>query len=23
YQTSSDVFIEDGIPHVIMTKVLS
>lgn len=23
YQTSSDVFMEDGIPHVIMTKALS
>ncbi|MED0875953.1 GNAT family N-acetyltransferase [Bacillus mobilis] len=23
YQTSSDVFMEDGIPHVLMTKVLS
>ncbi|MCU5376305.1 GNAT family N-acetyltransferase [Bacillus cereus] len=22
YQTSSDVFMEDGIPHVLMTKVL-
>lgn len=23
YQTSSDVFMEDGIPHILMTKVLS
>ncbi|AKE17174.1 hypothetical protein bcgnr5401_24870 [Bacillus cereus] len=23
YQTSSDIFMEDGIPHILMTKVLS
>ncbi|AAP26627.1 MULTISPECIES: GNAT family N-acetyltransferase [Bacillus] len=23
YQTSSDVFMEDGIPHILMTKMLS
>lgn len=23
YQTSSDVFMEDGIPHILMTKVLT
>ncbi len=23
YQTSSDIFMEDGIPHILMTKILS
>ncbi|MEB9303857.1 GNAT family N-acetyltransferase, partial [Bacillus cereus] len=23
YETSSDIFMEDGIPHILMTKMLS